>query len=403
MMEQLKNKNVVLCVTGGIAVYKAVELLRLLQKQGAKVRVIMTRAAMEFVTPLTFQALSGEPVFTDLFNDNTVDASIRHIRWAEDADLVVVAPATANIIGKMAHGIADDALSTFLLAVRSRIVICPAMNTAMYESRAVQRNIDILENDGCLLIEPGVGDMACGTSGAGRFPAPADIVDRILTLMTPKDLKGRCVLVSAGPTREAIDPVRFISNHSSGKMGYAIARAAERRGAMVTLVSGPVDIEPPLHVKLVKVQSADQMKEAFLDAMGDADIAVKVAAVADYRVKNQAEHKIKKTEEQLVLELEKNPDILKCAGQKKRSDQVLVGFAAETQDLKENAVKKLEAKNLDMIVGNLVGGGKGFGTDDNTVTFFFKDGRVESLESMDKDQVAHILLDRILSLHSKGQ
>lgn len=397
MIENLKDKTIVLGVCGGIAVYKCVELLRLLQKQGAKIRVIMTRSATEFVAPLTFQALSGEAVFTDLF-DKGGDASIRHIRWAEEADLVVVAPATANIIGKMAHGIADDALSTFMLAVQSKIIVCPAMNTAMYESRAVQRNIDILENDGCYIVEPGIGEMACGTSGAGRFPEPRHIVDRIINAMTTKDLSGKRVVVSAGPTREAIDPVRFISNHSSGKMGYALARIAERRGAHVTLVSGPVDLEPPLNVTLVNVTSAEQMKAAFLEEMKQADIGVKVAAVADYRVKHQAEHKIKKTEDSLTIELEKNPDILKCAGQMKKSGQILVGFAAETRDLAENAVRKLEAKNLDMIVGNIVGGRTGFGSDDNTVTFFYKDGRVESLESMDKENVAHILFDRILTL-----
>ncbi|MFA6012492.1 MAG: bifunctional phosphopantothenoylcysteine decarboxylase/phosphopantothenate--cysteine ligase CoaBC [Desulfobacteraceae bacterium] len=398
MIENLKDKTIVLGVCGGIAVYKCVELLRLLQKQGAKIRVIMTRSAMEFVTPLTFQALSGETVFTDLFDEKGTDASIRHIRWAEEADLVVVAPATANIIGKIAHGIADDALSTFMLAVRSKVVVCPAMNTAMYESRAVQRNIDILENDGFYIVEPGVGEMACGTSGAGRFPEPRHIVDRIINAITTKDLAGKRVLVSAGPTREAIDPVRFISNHSSGKMGYAIARIAERRGAHVTLVSGPVDLEPPLNVTLVKVTSAEQMKAAFLEEMKQADIGVKVAAVADYRVKHQSEHKIKKTEDSLAIELEKNPDILKCAGQMKKSGQILVGFAAETRDLTENAVKKLEAKNLDMIVGNIVGGRTGFGSDDNTVTFFYKDGRVEALESMDKENVAHVLFDRILTI-----
>jgi phosphopantothenoylcysteine decarboxylase/phosphopantothenate--cysteine ligase len=398
VIENLKDKTIVLGVCGGIAVYKCVELLRLLQKQGAKIRVIMTRSAMEFVTPLTFQALSGETVFTDLFDEKGTDASIRHIRWAEEADLVVVAPATANIIGKIAHGIADDALSTFMLAVRSKVVVCPAMNTAMYESRAVQRNIDILENDGFYIVEPGVGEMACGTSGAGRFPEPRHIVDRIINAITTKDLAGKRVLVSAGPTREAIDPVRFISNHSSGKMGYAIARIAERRGAHVTLVSGPVDLEPPLNVTLVKVTSAEQMKAAFLEEMKQADIGVKVAAVADYRVKHQSEHKIKKTEDSLAIELEKNPDILKCAGQMKKSGQILVGFAAETRDLTENAVKKLEAKNLDMIVGNIVGGRTGFGSDDNTVTFFYKDGRVEALESMDKENVAHVLFDRILTI-----
>ena len=394
----LKDKNVVLAVCGGIAAYKSLELLRQLQKQGAVVRVIMTRSATEFVTPLTFQALSGHPVFTDMFEKDH-DASIRHISWAEQADLVVVAPATANIIGKLANGIADDALSTFMLAVQSKIVICPAMNTAMYESRAVQRNIDILENDGYHVVEPGVGEMACGTSGAGRFPEPRHIVDRIIACLTPKDLLGKRVLVSAGPTQEAIDPVRFISNHSSGKMGYAIARIAERRGADVTLVSGPVDLEPPLHVNVIRVTSAEQMQQAFLASMEQADIAVKVAAVADYRVKHQSEHKIKKTAEQLTLELEKNPDILKCAGQIKKSHQILVGFAAETRDLEENAMKKLEAKNLDMIVGNIVGAaGSGFGSDSNKVTFFFRDGRKEALDIMDKETVAHRLFQRILSI-----
>lgn len=389
----LKGKNIVLCVCAGIAAYKSVEVLRLLQKQGADVRVIMTQGVKEFIGSLTFQVLSGNPVFTTLF-DKGEDSSIRHIAWAEEADLVVIAPATANIIGKIANGIADDALSTFMLAVRCPVVVCPSMNTYMYENRAVQRNIDVLENDGFTIVEPGTGELACGVTGAGRFPEPQFVVDRIINRLTPKDLTGKKVLVTAGPTREAIDPVRYISNHSSGKMGYAIAKIAEFRGADVTLISGPVNLTPPLNVTMIPVVSAKDMHEAFLAHFAEADIAIKVAAVADYKAKQTADQKIKKKDDDMVIELMKNPDILKDAGSKKIG-QFLVGFAAETQDLKENALAKLKAKNLDMIVGNLVGGSSGFGTEDNTVTFFHRDGTVEPFESMDKEQVAHLLFDRI--------
>lgn len=391
----LNNKNIVLCVCAGIAAYKSVEVLRLLQKQGAQVKVIMTQGVKEFIGPLTFQVLSGNPVFTTLF-DKGEDSSIRHIEWAEEADLVVIAPATANIIGKIANGIADDALSTFMLAVKCPVVVCPSMNTYMYENRAVQRNIDVLEADGFTIVEPGTGELACGVTGAGRFPEPRFVVDRIINRMTAKDLKGKKVLVTAGPTREAIDPVRYISNHSSGKMGYAIAKMAEFRGADVTLISGPVHVEPPLNVRMIAVISAQEMREAFLAEMKVADIAIKVAAVADYRAKHPADHKIKKKDEAMVIELEKNPDILKEAGNIK-TNQFLVGFAAETQDLQENALAKLNAKNLDMIVGNLVGDpSSGFGTESNKVTFFYRDGDKEPFESMDKEQVAHTLLDRIM-------
>jgi phosphopantothenoylcysteine decarboxylase/phosphopantothenate--cysteine ligase len=393
----LKDKTIVLCVSAGIAVYKSAELLRLLQKQGARVRVVMTKNAMEFVGPMTFQALSGQPVFTDLFAKDE-DASIRHIAWAEEADLVVVAPATADVIGKLANGIADDALTTFMLAVKSPVVLCPSMNTAMYESRPVQRNLDTLESDGYVIIEPGFGELACGVTGAGRFPEPRHIVDRIVKTFCTSDLAGKKVVVTAGPTREAIDPVRYISNHSSGKMGYAIARIAEFRGAEVTLVSGPVGLESPLNVNVIRVDSAVEMRNAFLDAMENADVAIKVAAVADYRVKNPSEHKIKKKDDEMTIELEKNPDILREAGTRKKH-QILVGFAAETRDLEDNAVKKLREKNLDLIVGNLVGGAdSGFGSESNTVTFFYRDGKREPLENMDKEQVAHRLFDRILTL-----
>lgn len=396
-MKQLEGKNIVLCVTGGIAVYKSVELLRLFQKSGASVRVVMTKSAREFVGVATFQAISGSQVMTEVFEEGP-DASIRHIAWAEEADLVVVAPATANIIGKLAGGIADDAVSTLMLAVKAPVVLCPSMNTNMYENKIVQGNIDTLESYGFTIIEPGTGELACGTSGAGRFPEPRYIVDRILKRLAGNDLAGKKVIVTAGPTREAIDPVRYISNHSSGKMGYAIARAAEYRGADVTLVSGPVNIEAPMNVALVPVKAAEEMRDAVIGLMDSADIVIKVAAVADYRARHQAEHKIKKKSDEMVIELDKNPDILREAGARKK-DQVLVGFAAETQSLKENATKKLNEKNLDMIVGNLVGDPKsGFGTDTNIVTFFYRDGRVEPFESLPKDEVANILLDRILSL-----
>ncbi|WP_459925469.1 bifunctional phosphopantothenoylcysteine decarboxylase/phosphopantothenate--cysteine ligase CoaBC [Desulfatiferula olefinivorans] len=390
----LKGKRIVLCVCAGIAAYKSVEVLRLLQKQGADVKVIMTQGVKEFIGTLTFQVLSGHPVFTSLF-DKGEDSSVRHIQWADEADLVLIAPATANIIGKIANGIADDALSTFMMAVRCPVVICPSMNTYMYENRAVQRNLDVLEADGFTIVEPGTGELACGVSGAGRFPEPRFVVDRVIHRLTPKDLVGKTVLVTAGPTREAIDPVRYISNHSSGKMGYAIAKAAEFRGASVTLITGPVNLEPPLNVKRIPVVSALSMRDAFLSELEHADIAIKVAAVADYRAKHPADHKIKKKDDEMIIELDKNPDILKEAGMKK-TRQFLVGFAAETRDLKENATAKLKAKNLDMIVGNLVGDpSSGFGTETNTVTFFYRDGSREPLASMDKELVAHTLLDRI--------
>jgi len=393
----LEGKNIVLCVSAGIAAYKSVELLRQLQKMGASVKVVMTKSAQAFVGVATFQAISGFPVMTTVFEEGA-DASIRHISWAEEADLVVVAPATANIIGKLANGIADDALTTFMLAVTAPVVVCPSMNSNMYENKIVQRNIDSLEGDGFTIIEPGTGELACGTSGAGRFPEPRFIADRIIQRLTPKDLNGKKIIVTAGPTQEAIDPVRYISNHSSGKMGYAIARAAEYRGAEVTLVSGPVSLEEPLNMNFIKIKSASEMRDVVISGMDAADIIIKVAAVADYRAKNQAEHKIKKKSDEMVIELDKNPDILKEAGSKK-TNQILVGFAAETQDLTDNATKKLEAKNLDMIVGNLVGDpSSGFGTDTNIVTLFYRDGRKEPFDSMSKEDVANIIFDRILSL-----
>jgi len=395
MPNNIKNKNIVIGVCGGIAAYKSIELLRLLQKRGANVRVIMTHNAKAFVGPLTFEALSGRSVCTSLFEKGE-DVSIKHIQWANEADAVIIAPATANIIAKLANGLADDALSTFMLAVKSPVILCPSMNTNMYENRAVQRNLDVLEADGYHIVEPGEGELACGTSGAGRLPEPAYIVDRLLNRLAPKDLKGKRVLVTAGPTRENIDPVRFISNPSSGRMGYAVARAAEFRGAKVVLIAGPTNLPDPVNIDVVKVRTAGDMALAVFDHMDDSDIIIKVAAVSDYRPKERAERKIKKQKDEIVLPLQKTQDILKEVGMRKK-DRVLVGFAAETEDLEKNAGKKLFEKNLDIIVGNLVNQPRsGFGTDTNKVILFYKDGTKEDLPEMEKDAVAHILLDRIL-------
>lgn len=399
MKNRLTDKEIVLGVSGGIAAYKSVEVLRLLQKQGARVRVMMTRNATCFVGPMTFEALTGRPVCTSLF-EKDLESSIRHIDWARQADAVIVAPATANMLGKMAGGIADDALSTFLLAVTCPVLVCPSMNTHMYESRAVQRNLVTLKHDGCRIVTPDAGELACGDTGPGRLPEPGMIVDRLTACLTPKDLAGKNVLVTAGPTREAIDPVRYITNPSSGKMGYAVARAAEYRGARVRLISGPVSLNPPVNVETVCVTSADEMARAVFQHMESSHIIIKAAAVGDYRPKTAAEHKIKKQTagSEMVLSLTATRDILQSVGQRKNG-QIVVGFAAETQTLKENAQKKLAAKNLDLIVGNLVNGpDAGFETDTNTVTFFYKDGTAEPLPNMAKDDVAHALLDRVVGL-----
>ena len=395
-MTNLKDKNILLGVCGGIAAYKVVSLLRLLKKAGAQVRVVMTDAARAFVGETTFRVLSENDVCTGLFNTN--EAVVRHIEWAGEADAVVIAPATANIIAKMAHGMADDALSTMMLAVTAPILVCPSMNTYMYEHRAVQRNLDILEGDGMIILEPGSGELACKTTGAGRLPEPEVIFDRLDKLFFSSDFKGKQVLITAGPTREAIDPVRYISNHSSGKMGYAIAEAAEKRGAEVILVSGPVSLDPPLGVTVVRVESARQMADAVLGAMDKADVIIKVAAVADYRPADPKDQKIKKkdqTGDHLSIDLMENPDILRAVGERK-TNQFVVGFAAETNDLVENATLKMARKNLNMIVANQVGVKEsGFEADTNKVTFLFRDGARRDVPLMDKSAVAHTLLDEI--------
>jgi phosphopantothenoylcysteine decarboxylase / phosphopantothenate---cysteine ligase len=310
----------------------------------------------------------------------------------------VIAPATANIIGKCANGIADDALSTFMLAVTSPVLLCPSMNTNMYLSRPVQKNLETLASYGYVIAEPGAGELACGTTGPGRLPDPPEILDRLICCLSPKDLKDKKVLVTAGPTREAIDPVRFISNPSSGKMGYAVARAAEHRGASVVLIAGPVNLPDPMNVTVVKVTSAQEMASAVFDYMEQSDIIVKTAAVSDFRPREPAKKKIKKGDkDEATLFLVKNQDILKELGRRKKDHQILVGFAAETEELERNAGKKLAEKNLDIIAGNLVNRpGSGFATDTNQVTLFYRNGAKEPLSAMEKAEVAYILLDRIL-------
>ena len=395
MAYRLKSKNVVLGVCGGTAAYKSAELLRLLTKQGASVRVFMTGSAQQFVGWMTFQALSGLPVCSDLL-ERGGDASFRHIDWAQEADIVVIAPATANMIGKMANGIADDALSTFMTVVKAPVIVCPSMNSNMYEHPAVQRNIKTLQGDGCAILEPSAGDLACGTVGPGRLPEPAEILDRITAGLTPKDLLDKRVLVTAGPTREPLDPVRFISNPSSGKMGYAVAKAAEHRGASVTLITGPSELPAPANVTVIGVTTAEEMAQAVFRCAEASEVVIKTAAVSDYRPAIVAEHKIKKGDDVAQLKLEKTGDILKALGKKKQG-RVLVGFAAETEDLHQNAQQKLAEKNLDIIAGNLIGNPEaGFGSDTNRVTLFFADGSQEVIPDMEKEAVAHILLNRIV-------
>ena len=399
MQNLLSGKHIVLCVCGGIAAYKSVEVLRLFQKAGADVRVVMTGNAAHFVGSMTFEAISGHPVFTGMYG-GTPDAEMQHIAWAEKADAVVIAPATANIIGKLANGIADDAMTTFMLAVTAPKIICPSMNTHMYENRAVQRNIDILEGDGFIIVDPGEGELACGAVGAGRLPKPDYIFDRVANIFFAKDFNGKKVLVTAGPTREAIDPVRFVSNPSSGKMGYAVAKAAADRGAEVILVSGPTALKTPFGVNRIDVVSADEMAKVVFEQMNDSDIIIKVAAVSDYTPSEKAEHKIKKGEGGISVTMERTVDILAELGRRKKH-QVLVGFAAETQNLKENALEKLKKKNLDIIAGNLVNDpASGFNADTNKINLFYKDGSIEELPVMDKDAAAHVLLDRVKGIIS---
>lgn len=397
----IKDKVVILGISGGIAAYKAAELARLFVKAEAEVHVVMTAHAREFITPLTFQSLTGNPVHTDLFNLYQ-EKEIGHISLADRADLVVVAPATANLIGKVAAGLADDLLTTTLMATRAPILFAPAMNVNMWDNPLYQRNQQQLREAGYQFLEPVSGLLACGWEGMGKLPEPQQIFFRCLTLLNEPDLAGETILVTAGPTREAIDPVRYLSNHSSGKMGYAIARAAILRGARVILVSGPCAQAPPPGVLHVGVESADQMYRAVLEQAAEASIIIKAAAVADYRPAHPAREKIKKQADLLTLQLEKTPDILAELGRRK-GKALLVGFAAETENLLENARAKLQAKQLDLLVANDVSQpGIGFDADDNEISLLFPDGRVNRLPRQSKEQVADRLLDAILALRRPG-
>mgnify|MGYP003301230479 CR=1 FL=1 len=401
----LNGKKIALGVTGGIAVYKAVDLVSRLRKQGAEVRVIMTEHAQQFVTPLTFKEISGNKVAVSMWDSNQ-EFNVEHISLANWADAFVVAPATANILAKMANGIADDLLSTTLLAAQTPIIVCPAMNTGMYQNPITQENIAKLEAHGVTVMPPAVGYLACGISGPGRLPEPQQIVEFIDDFFAKKDgdMVGLKVLVTAAGTREPIDPVRFVGNRSSGKMGYAIAQAAAQRGAEVLLVTGPSALAIPANVKGVKVETTNEMLEVVMEAYEKMDVVIKAAAVADYRPRDVADQKIKKkTDDALTVVMDKNPDILKELGARK-VHQVLVGFAAETQNLLDNAREKIVKKNLDMIVANdVTAAGAGFNTDTNIVKFLYPSGEVRSLEQMAKTEVANLLLDAVMELKAKNK
>lgn len=401
----LQGKKIVLGVTGGIAVYKAVDLVSRLRKAGCEVRVVMTEHAQQFVTPLTFKEISGNAVATSMWNANQ-EFNVEHIALANWADAFLVAPATANILAKMACGLADDLLSTTLLAAQAPIVVCPAMNTGMYQNPATQENIAKLQERGVTVMPPAVGHLACGTSGPGRLPEPQQIVEFMSAFFAGRegDLRGLRVLVTAAGTREPIDPVRYVGNRSSGKMGYAVAQMAAERGADVLLISGPSALAAPPNVRVVNVETTNEMLEACLAAYGDVDIVIKAAAVADYRPRDVADQKIKKkTDDALTVVMDKNPDILKTLGAKKER-QVLVGFAAETQNLLANAREKVVKKNLDMIVANdVTAAGAGFNSDTNIVKFLFANGDVRELEQMPKVDVANRILDEAIRIRNERQ
>ncbi len=400
-MGALDGKELVLGVTGSIAAYKAVHLLRELTRLGARVTTCLTAHGARFVGPLTFRTLSGRPVLVDLFDPQSPEA-VEHVALAERAHAMLIAPATADVIGKAAHGIADDFLSTLLLAARSPVLIAPAMDGGMWDHPAVVANVALLRARGIVVMEPDAGALASGLSGKGRFPEVEAIVEALIDLLTPtRDLAGEHVLVTAGPTREPIDPVRYITNRSSGKMGYRLAAAARRRGAVVTLVSGPTSIAPPSGVTVVPVESAEEMREAVLQHLDGATIVIKAAAVADYRVKETSPTKIKGKRD-LTLELTSNPDILAEVA-RRRTGAFVVGFAAETHDVARNAKSKLEDKGVDLLVANDVSQkGIGFDADDNEVLLVDRWGGSAALPRMSKDAVADAILSHILMLRARG-
>ena len=414
----LKDKNIILGVTGGIAAYKCVDLVSRLRKQGANVHVILTKGAQNFVTETAMREISGNPVVTSMWQE-IQQYDVEHIALAQLSDVVLVAPATANVIAKCACGMADDMLTTTLLATKAPVFFAPAMNTNMYENSITQQNLHTLQERGCHIIDPAAGHLACGTSGVGRMPEPQELVEILADffatgkepgdtneadysqhLAEALDFSGVNILVTAAGTREPIDPVRYIGNRSSGKMGYAIAEAARDLGANVTLISGPSALTPLAGVNFFKVESARDMRRLVLENFPESQIVIKAAAVADYRVKNVADHKIKKNDEELTLVLEKNPDILKELGQKKQKGQVLVGFAAETQNLIQYAQNKLEKKNLDMIVANDVSKPQaGFNVDTNLIKLLKRDGSIEELPLMSKKDLAYIILNHVMKIY----
>ena len=399
----LKGKTVLLGVTGSIAAYKIAYLASALKKLHAQVHVLMTKNATNFINPITFETLTGNKCLVDTF-DRNFQFSVEHVSIAKQADVVMIAPASANVIGKLAHGIADDMLTTTIMACKCKKIVSPAMNTNMYENPIVQDNLAILQHYGYEVIEPASGYLACGDTGAGKMPEPEMLLDYILReIAKEKDLLGRKVLVTAGPTQEAIDPVRYITNHSSGKMGYALAKAAMLRGADVTLVSGPCAIEPPPFVKLVPVVTAREMFDAVTSVSFEQDIIIKAAAVADYRPANVYEDKVKKHEEQMSIKLEKTDDILGYLGEHRLPGQFLCGFSMETQNMLGNSRAKLGKKHLDMVAANnLKVAGAGFQGDTNVLTLITQDEDV-SLQLMSKEDAANVILDKILSIQKERE
>ncbi|UCC66421.1 MAG: bifunctional phosphopantothenoylcysteine decarboxylase/phosphopantothenate--cysteine ligase CoaBC [Deltaproteobacteria bacterium] len=400
----LKNKEIILGVTGGIAAYKAAELLREMTRREANVHVVMTQHAQQFVSPLTFQTLSGNPVLSEMFR-LFMGSKIGHVTLADIANLTVIAPATANILGKIANGVADDLLTTMVMAMKVPVLFAPSMNVNMWESSFVQNNVERLKAYGYQFIGPAEGDLACGSEGRGRLADIAEIIEKIEDIFTKKDLQGQRILVTAGPTLEPVDPVRYITNRSTGKMGFALAKMACRRGAMVTLITGPNYLSlPRSDIPQIVVHSAREMREAVREQYDDCHIIIMAAAVADFRPQDTRGGKIKKRENgTYALELEKNPDILKELGENK-GDHILVGFAAETSELMENAEAKLKEKNLDLIIANdVTQPGAGFGVDTNIVKILDTRGRARKLPLMTKEDVADIILDQVVKLVKKKE
>ncbi len=394
--KMLKGKHILLGVTGSIAAYKIASLASMLKKQGADITVIMTKNAANFIHPITFEALTGNKCLTDTF-DRNFQHSVEHVSLAKQTDVFLIAPASANVIAKAAHGIADDMLTTTLLACQCPKIIAPAMNTRMFQNPIVQDNMKILERYGMEVITPATGYLACGDTGEGKMPEPELLFEYIVKALQPKDMSGIKLLVTAGPTRERIDPVRYISNHSTGKMGYAIARAAMMRGANVTLVTGKTSLTPPMGVHTIEIESAQDMADAVKAAAPEQDIIIKAAAVADYRPRHVADQKVKKKDGDMNIDLERTEDILGFLGAHKAAGQFLCGFSMETENMIENSRVKLERKNLDLIVANsLRQEGAGFGTDTNVVTLLSKEDTIQ-LPIMSKEDVANELLDYIMT------